>query len=115
MTLYLFPIRNGLTEYNREFNKTLGGLCETYWDMNSTSLCQIGFFATIKRKTVLRKNFINPKILEFLKELPVKVTPTKKAAVKSILKSKRKTEGEDSLGSSGILSSSAEAVTDHSE
>ena len=35
MTLYLFPIRNGSTEYNREFNKKLGGICEEYRNRES--------------------------------------------------------------------------------
>ncbi len=39
LTIYLFPIRNGTTEFNRDLNKQLGGLCEYYWDVNSSTLC----------------------------------------------------------------------------
>jgi hypothetical protein len=28
LTIYLFPIRNGSTEFNRDLNRQLGGLCE---------------------------------------------------------------------------------------
>ena len=93
LTIYLFPIRNGSTEFNRDLNRQLGGLCEQYWDVNSSNLCQIGFFATIKRKVVLKRNFLNPKILELQKSSlddSKKDTPTKKGQVKSILKSKRR-------------------------
>jgi len=114
LTIYLFPIRNGSTEFNKDLNRQLGGLCEHYWDVNSSNLCQIGFFATIKRKAVLKRNFLNPKILEFQKSVfedIKKETPTKKGQVKSILKSKRRDPHQDN----SVPVSSSEAGTEHSE
>jgi len=61
---------------------------------------------------VLKKNFLNPLILEFCKATldsdVKKETPTKKGAVKSILKSKKR----DQEGAGSNLASSSEAGTE---
>lgn len=76
LTMYLFPIRSGSTEYNKELNKQLQVL--DCLDQADTSF-QLGFFATIKNRVILRKNFLNPQVLE----LKAAETPTKASSLHS--------------------------------